>query len=170
MNCYYLKEDVFGIKKGTLLDEDPENPGFFSPFASANHYIYIKPELVVSVEEDEAYKQRSDMILATDTQGPKGIKDDSGKTQWWYMDNFWPDLEQVVDVLTYGDLKYPAEDGANWKRLDNPEQRLCDALLRHVLKYRYESKDDPETQKSHLAHAITNALMLMYFDRNKKGN
>ena len=94
-----------------------------------------------------------------------GIKNDSGKRQWWYMDSFWPDLEQVVDVLEYGDSKYPADDGSNWKRLDNPEQRFNDALLRHNLAYRKGEKNDPETGKSHLAHLITNALILMYFDR-----
>ena len=94
-----------------------------------------------------------------------GIKNDSGKRQWWYMDSFWPDLEQVVDVLEYGDSKYPADDGSNWKRLDNPEQRFNDALFRHNLAYRKGEKNDPETGKSHLAHVITNALILMYFDR-----
>lgn len=94
-----------------------------------------------------------------------GIKNDSGKRQWWYMDTFWQDLEQVVDVLEYGDSKYSADDGSNWKRLDNPEQRFNDALLRHNLAYRKGEKNDPETGKSHLAHLITNALFLMYFDR-----
>lgn len=98
----------------------------------------------------------------------EGVKDDSGKTQWWYIDNFWPDLKEVVEVLTYGDKKYPADDGANWKRLENPTRRLKDALLRHIIAYRSGEKTDPETGKSHLAHAITNALMLMYFDRTQQ--
>lgn len=103
-----------------------------------------------------------------DVASSKGIKDDSGKTQWWYMDNFWKDLKEVIDVLTYGDSKYPAEDGANWRLLDKPERRLGDALLRHIIAYRSGEKTDPETGKSHLAHAITNALMLMYFDRTQQ--
>lgn len=98
----------------------------------------------------------------------EGVKDDSEKTQWWYMDNFWPDLKEVVEVLTYGDKKYKAEDGANWKRLENPSRRLKDALMRHIIAYRSGEKIDPETGKSHLAHAITNALMLMYFDRTQQ--
>lgn len=98
----------------------------------------------------------------------EGVKDDSGKTQWWYMDNFWPDLKEVVEVLTYGDKKYPAKDGANWKKLKKPNRRLKDALMRHIIAYRSGEKIDPETGKSHLAHAITNALMLMFFDRTKQ--
>ncbi len=94
-----------------------------------------------------------------------GIKNDKGKLQWWYLDSFWPDLEEVVSVLEYGDAKYPSPDGANWLRLEDPERRFNDALFRHMVAYRKGEKVDPETNKSHLAHLITNALILMYFDR-----
>lgn len=97
-----------------------------------------------------------------------GVKNDSGKRQWWYMDNFWPDLNQVVEVLEYGDKKYPDPTGANWIKLEQPEKRLKDALMRHFLAYRQGELVDPETKNSHLAHVITNALMLMYFDRQKE--
>ena len=97
-----------------------------------------------------------------------GVKNDGLKTQWWYFDSFWECLEEVVQVLTYGDSKYNAEDGANWKRLPDAEKRFKDALLRHLLAYRTGEKIDQETGKSHLAHLITNALFLMWFD--KKGN
>jgi len=97
-----------------------------------------------------------------------GIKNDSDKRQWWYMDSFWPDLEEVVEVLEIGDTKYPAEDGSNWKRLDNPQKRFNDALFRHMKEYRTGNKIDSETGKSHLAHLITNALFLMYFDRQQE--
>lgn len=93
-----------------------------------------------------------------------GVKNDQGKTQWWYFDNFWPQLEQVVQVLEMGDRKYPAEDGSNWKRVDNANQRYKDAMFRHMVAYRTGQRDDPESGKSHLAHVITNALFLMYND------
>lgn len=99
-----------------------------------------------------------------------GVKNDSDKLQWWYLDDHWKSLKEVVSVLMYGDIKYPADDGANWKRLDNPQKRFKDALLRHLIAYRQGEKNDPETGKSHLAHAITNALFLMYFDRINKEN
>lgn len=94
-----------------------------------------------------------------------GVKHDSGKNQWWYLDEHWESIEEVISVLTYGDDKYPAPDGANWKRLDNPHKRFKDALTRHLIAYRKGEKIDPETNKSHLAHIITNALFLMYFDK-----
>ena len=94
-----------------------------------------------------------------------GVKNDQGKAQWWYLDNFWPQLEEVVQVLTMGDKKYPSADGANWKRVEGSERRYKDAMLRHMLAYRQGEKNDPESSKSHLAHVITNALFLMYNDR-----
>lgn len=94
-----------------------------------------------------------------------GVKNDQGKTQWHYMDNFWPELEEVVAVLTMGDQKYPSEDGANWKRVDDAERRYNDARLRHDLAYRKGEKIDPESGKPHLAHVISNAFFSMYFDR-----
>lgn len=93
-----------------------------------------------------------------------GVKHDSGKTQWWYIDNFWPQLEEVVQVLTMGDKKYPSADGSNWKRVEGGIRRYNDALLRHTIAYRRGEKVDPESGKSHLAHVITNALFLMYND------
>lgn len=93
-----------------------------------------------------------------------GVKHDQGKTPWHYIDNFWPQLEEVVQVLAMGDKKYPSADGANWKRVEDSARRYSDAMLRHAISYRRGEKIDPESGKSHLAHVITNALFLMYND------
>jgi len=119
-------------------------------------------------EDRYVYKHYLKKLQENEPTVQSGIKNDSGKRQWWYMDSFWPDLEEIVDVLEYGDSKYPAEDGSNWKRLDYPQRRFNDALLRHMKEHRVGNKIDPETGKSHLAHLITNALFLMYFDRQSK--
>ena len=92
----------------------------------------------------------------------QGIKYDSGKVQWWYMP-IEPMIE-VIKVLTYGDEKYPAEDGSNWKRVPNAKKRYYSALMRHVTSWYNGEKNDQETGYNHLAHAITNALFLLYFE------
>ncbi len=99
-----------------------------------------------------------------------GVKDDKGKTQWWYMDNFWEELEEVVQVLTMGDGKYPCPTGDNWKYVENGKQRYKDAALRHIILDRQGEKTDPESGKSHKAHAITNLLFLMYLEKEEVGN
>lgn len=102
-----------------------------------------------------------------------GIKYDSDKRQWWYIWQFLPDLEQVADILTFGDKKYPCPTGSNWRNVDNQYRRYTSALMRHLSAYLQGEKNDPESGKSHLAHAMTNLLFLMWFDRNAledKGN
>jgi hypothetical protein len=119
--------------------------------------IWIKKE---SKEEPKDSSQEDKKSNPTE-----GRKYDSGKRQWWYMWQFLPELEQVTDILTFGDKKYPAEDGSNWRLVDNAERRYTSALMRHLSAYLQGEKVDAESGKSHLAHMITNALFLMWFDR-----
>lgn len=95
----------------------------------------------------------------------EGVKHDSGKRQWWFMWQFLPELEQVVDILDYGNKKYPADDGSNWRKVDNAKNRYTSAAMRHWSAWLGGEKVDAETGKSHLAHMITNLLFLMWFER-----
>lgn len=97
-----------------------------------------------------------------------GVKHDSNKRQWWFMWQFLPELEQVVDILDYGNKKYPADDGSNWRKVDNAKNRYTSAAMRHWSAWLGGEKVDAETGKSHLAHMITNLLFLMWFERNLK--
>lgn len=102
------------------------------------------------------------------TEPDTGVKHDSGKRQWWFMWQFLPELEQVVDILDYGNKKYPADDGSNWRKVDNAKNRYTSAAMRHWSAWLGGEKVDAETGKSHLAHMITNLLFLMWFERNAK--
>ena len=117
---------------------------------------------------DAWYVFAKDLEVIKQETPTTGIKNDSGKRQWWYIFPLWEFIEEVVDVLQYGDLKYPAEDGSNWMRLDQPQRRFQSALTRHFSLYVQGEKIDQETGKSHLAHLITNALFLMWFDKKGK--
>lgn len=98
----------------------------------------------------------------------EGVKHDSGKRQWWFMWQFLPELEQVVDILDYGNKKYPADDGSNWRKVDNAKNRYTSAAMRHWSAWLGGEKVDAETGKSHLAHMITNLLFLIWFERSDK--
>ena len=89
----------------------------------------------------------------------KGVKFDDEKPQWGLLP--FKQVEQVVDVLTFGAKKYSPD---NWKKVPEAERRYFDAMMRHIAHYKYDSKLDDETGKSHLAHAICCALFLMGFD------
>lgn len=60
-------------------------------------------------------------------------------------------LLEVSKVLTIGAEKYDEE---NWRKLDNLQNRYTGAALRHLFAHMDNEILDPETNLSHLAHAI----------------
>ena len=99
----------------------------------------------------------------TQTQD-SGVKYDSGKTQWSYLP--LEPIKAVIDVMTYGDKKYPAEDGSNWKRVKDSRKRYYNATMRHLTSWFDGEKNDPESGLHHLAHACSNILFLLWFEFN----
>ena len=72
----------------------------------------------------------------------------------------WDAMDEVTAVLTFGAIKYADrnwERGMNWGR-------LIGAAFRHVTKWAMGEKLDPETGKSHLAHAICCLLFLLAYE------
>lgn len=94
----------------------------------------------------------------------EGEKLDKGKSQWNLMP--WNELSEVTDILTFGAEKYAPN---NWKKVPDAKNRYEAALYRHMTSWSKGEKKDPESNKSHLAHVICNALFLMYFE-NKGEN
>jgi hypothetical protein len=88
-----------------------------------------------------------------------GRKDDSGKRRFDLMP--WNALAEVADVLTFGALKY---DDNNWQKVPNPRTRYFAAAQRHLHAWRMGQFADPETGRSHLAHAACCILFLLSFD------
>ena len=79
----------------------------------------------------------------------KGIKYDSVKPRM----NLLPPkaIVEVSKVLTFGAEKYDAE---NWRKLDDLQNRYTAGALRHIFAHMDGEKDDPESNISHLAHAL----------------
>lgn len=75
-----------------------------------------------------------------------------------------PGLLDVANVFGYGASKYPDIDGDfNWRKGVNNFQyksKLVAAGLRHVAAYMCGEKNDKETGLPHLAHAVSNFLMV----------
>ncbi len=67
-------------------------------------------------------------------------------------------LEEVVEVLTIGSIKY-SED--NWKKVPEGGKRYFSACMRHAWAWWRGEKKDEETGRSHLAHAICCLLFLL---------
>lgn len=109
-----------------------------------------------------------------------GRKFDKGKARWDLVP--WEQFKEVVDILTFGSMKY--EDN-NWKYVKGGRERYFRAMISHAMDYRIavetgqpELKNDPLVDehgnagsgKSHLAHVICNALFLMWFDNQDEKN
>ena len=98
-----------------------------------------------------------------DQKKPEGMKFDAGKQRWTLLP--WRQVEQMVEILTFGAIKYADN---NWQKVENPKARYFDALQRHLIAWFEGEKTDPESGKSHLAHAGCNLLFLMWFDDQKE--
>lgn len=92
-----------------------------------------------------------------------GVKYDKDKLRYDLVP--WDAMDEVVEILTYGAAKYADrnwEKGMGWGR-------LIGAAFRHVTKFAMGEDNDPETNKSHLAHAMCCLLFLLAYVLRKIG-
>jgi hypothetical protein len=94
---------------------------------------------------------------ATLTKPLSGIKYDGEKPDMSLLQDVGLALLEVGKVLTAGCKKYSA---GNWLLVKDNKIRYKAALLRHVMKEKYE-EDDPELGLSHAACIATNALFCL---------
>lgn len=90
-----------------------------------------------------------------------GKKYDEEKAQWHLLPI--EQVSKIVDVLTHGAQKYGPE---NWKNLADFENRYYAAAMRHLVAWRSGEQFD-ESGLSHLAHATTNLVFLMWSEDRK---
>ena len=90
-----------------------------------------------------------------------GRKDDKGKLRWDLLPV--EQVEKIVEILTFGAEKYGAN---NWKKVDHFRDRYYSALMRHLASWRKGEKYDKESEKEHLAHAMTCLIFLIWGDEN----
>lgn len=95
---------------------------------------------------------------------PLGRKFDTDKPRWELLP--FKEVGEIVEILTFGAKKYEDE---NWKYVKPFKKRYLGALLRHITAWAEGEKKDPESGKSHLAHAGCCLLFLMWGDNNQIG-
>ena len=84
------------------------------------------------------------------------LKDDSKKPNLAILLDTPKAMGEVARVLEYGAAKY---DRKNWAKCDDPERYMA-AALRHLTAYHNGEILDPESRRSHLAHAVCSLLFL----------
>lgn len=93
----------------------------------------------------------------------EGVKFDDGKLPWHLMPG--DALEEILYILQFGANKYAErnwEKGMNWSR-------CFGALMRHMWKWWMGEHTDPETGRSHLAHAGCCILFLIAYEKRNIG-
>lgn len=85
-------------------------------------------------------------------------KDDNGKLRWDLLP--LDVVEKLVEIYEFGANKYEEN---SWRTIENGYKRCRAALFRHLTAYDKGEQVDPESGKSHLAHAAWNALSMVYF-------
>ena len=92
-----------------------------------------------------------------------GVKHDAGKPR---MDLLPPEaLLEIAEVLALGASKYSAH---NWRK-GFAYSRLIAASLRHLFAWVGGENKDPESGKSHLAHAACCLMFLITFEQTRTG-
>jgi hypothetical protein len=97
-----------------------------------------------------------DIVTTSQTATTGGRKFDGGKLEYGLLPA--AALKATVDVLTLGAQKYERD---NWKHVPDAKRRYFDALQRHLWDWKMGETFDPETGRSHLAHAMC-CLMFLY--------
>lgn len=99
--------------------------------------------------------------MSNDIDKPLGRKFDQDKPRWELLP--YKEVGEIVDIFTFGAKKY--EDN-NWKHVKPLKERYFGALMRHLVAWKEGEKKDPESGRSHLAHAGCCLLFLMWGDNN----
>lgn len=89
------------------------------------------------------------------------VKADAGKTRYELIP--YDVLKDIADVFAYGAEKYHDN---SW-RTEKPAavSRTFASIMRHLTEFMLGNDWDPESGKSHLAHACTQLMMLMHVYR-----
>lgn len=92
-----------------------------------------------------------------------GKKFDGGKIRFSLLP--WKAVREVVEVLEFGAKLY---DVGNWKKVKKARTRYFNALLRHATLWWEGERNDPDSGRHHLAHAVCCGLFLLWFDLSRK--
>lgn len=93
------------------------------------------------------------------------IKKDNGKLQY----NLLPieAVEEIIKVLMFGITKYEKN---SWQSINHFNDRYYDAAMRHLAQWKKGEKLDSESGLSHLSHAATNCLFLIWKELQNENN
>jgi len=99
---------------------------------------------------------------SSDNTKNEGTKHDLGKPRMDLLSS--EALVKIAEILTFGAKKY---DSHNWRK-GLKWSRVYAALQRHLAAWNAGDNLDPETGKSHLAHAGCCLMFLLEYEETRK--
>jgi hypothetical protein len=133
------------------------------------HVPSLEEELQAAIElrkdwQAKAIEAEAHNLTLTTKRETGGYKVDAGKTRYSLL--YWPFMRTIAEVMTEGAKKYPAHNwakGMEWSR-------TFDALHRHIMAFAEGELTDPESGRSHLAHAACCLMFLFAYTTNERYN
>lgn len=107
------------------------------------------------LEKIQSTKSNQTSMPGNSLQSSKAKKFDQGKPRLSLLPTHA--IMEAAGVMTFGAQKYGDK---NWMQGDMRVTRLWDAAVRHMVAFFHGEDTDPESGKSHLAHAICNMSMI----------
>ena len=104
----------------------------------------------------------SNYVMNAELMKKEGKKFDSEKPMMQLLPS--KALVEVSKVLSFGANKYGKE---NWRELDDLQDRYTGGTLRHIFAHMDDEFKDPETNYSHLAHAVCGLLFKLEIELEK---
>ncbi len=112
---------------------------------------------------DQTRQQKEEALKRLEILKQEGHKDDDGKTLYFAMP--WVALDEMAEVMTFGAQKYALFNFRKGMKYS----RLWSAAIRHLVAWWRGEENDPETGKSHLAHALCCIGMLLEIKKLNRG-
>lgn len=123
------------------------------------------PSLSDGLETTQNTKSNQTSLPGSSLQSSNAKKFDQGKPRLSLLPI--NAVMEAAGVMTFGAQKYGDK---NWMQGDMRVTRLWDAAMRHMSAFLNGEDIDPESGKSHLAHAICNMSMMHEIVRSGCGN
>ena len=120
------------------------------------HDIRVGQKITTSLTASEQ------SLASGSTNSNEGKKADDGKAPWHLVPV--DAMTEIVDVLNFGALKYGERNWENGIKYS----RVFSAAMRHMWAWWMGEDNDPESGKSHLAHAGCCVLFALHFSLNGK--